>query len=70
MQHTLPRLQRNIAVPLVALALGAAGGSALVAALDEDNVITLPAVNPAANSQTIPAQSESPSGHNKLGARP
>src|SRR5262245_40882000 len=42
MQSALPRLQRNIAIPLVTLALGAAGGSALVAVLDEDDVLTLP----------------------------
>jgi hypothetical protein len=70
MQHALPRLQRNIAVPLVTLALGAAGGSALVAALDEDNVIMRPSANPTATSQITPAQSQSPSGHNRLGARP
>ena len=52
------------------LALGAAGGSALVALLDEDTVLTLPSANPAAGSQIAPAQSETPSGHNKLGARP
>jgi hypothetical protein len=70
MQSALPRLQKNIAVPLVTLALGAAGGSALVALLDEDDVLTLPSANPAAQSQPAPAQSETPSGHNKLGARP
>ena len=70
MQSALPRLQKNIAVPLVTLALGAAGGSALVALLDEDDVLTLPSANPAADSQATPAQSQTPSGHNKLGARP
>jgi hypothetical protein len=54
----------------VTLALGAAGGSALVAILDDDDVITLPSANPAAASQTPPAQGTPSSGQNKLGARP
>lgn len=70
MQNALPRLQKNIAVPLVTLALGAAGGSALVAFLDQDNALTLPSANPAAEIQATPAQSETPSTHNQLGARP
>lgn len=70
MQSALPRLQKNIAVPLVTLALGAAGGSALVALLDEDHVITLPSASQAAESQPTPPQSETAVGHNKLGARP
>jgi hypothetical protein len=70
MQNALPRLQKNIAVPLAALALGAAGGSALVALLDEDNALTLPSANPSAEIQATPAQSETPSGPNKFGARP
>jgi hypothetical protein len=70
MQTALPHLQKNIAVPLVTLALGAAGGSALVALLDEDNTLTLPSANPAAQVQATPAQSETPSGPHKLGARP
>lgn len=70
MQSALPRLQRNIAVPLVTLALGAAGGSALVALLDEDNAVTLPSVSQAAESQPAPAQSATPVSQNTLGARP
>ena len=70
MQNALPRLQKSIAVPLAALALGAAGGSALVAFLDQDNTLTLPSANPTAASQTPPAQSGTPSTHNQLGARP
>lgn len=70
MQGALPRLQKNIAVPLVTLALGAAGGSALVALLDEDDVLTLPSATPAAQSQPTPAPSAIPSSHNTLGARP
>ena len=70
MQSALPRLQKNIAVPLVTLALGAAGGSALVALLDEDDILTLPSANSAAQSQPTPTQSETLPSHNKLGARP
>jgi hypothetical protein len=70
MQNALPRLEKSIAVPLVTLALGTAGGAALVAALDEDNTITLPSANPAAQSQPTQAQNQTPADHNKLGARP
>jgi hypothetical protein len=70
MQYALPRLQKNIAVPLVALALGAAGGSALMAVLDDDAVLTTPSASSAIESPAAPAQSDTASSHHTLGARP
>jgi hypothetical protein len=72
MQLALPR--PNIAVPLATLVIGAAGGAALVAVLNDDEVVRLPSIAPSAQ-----VQSESPGDvsrtfdpklhPNKLGAR-
>jgi hypothetical protein len=70
MQLALPR--QSLAVPLATLVIGAAGGAALTAVLNDDEVVRLPAIAPNAQVQSSGDVSPSidPKLHpNKLGAR-
>ena len=53
MQYALPHPRQAIAVPLVSLALGAAGGATVAAVISEDDVIRAPSANVAAESQAL-----------------
>ena len=53
MQYALPHPRQAIAVPLVTLALGAAGGATMVALISEDDVIRAPSANLAAESHAL-----------------
>jgi hypothetical protein len=75
MQVALPRTTTQVlALPLVTLILGAAGGAAVTVSLDDDDVVRVPAQSQPASVETpapSPGPSIDPSEHpNRLGARP
>jgi hypothetical protein len=55
MQYALPHPRQSIVVPLVTLALGAAGGATAAAILSDDDVIHVQSPAPAVASQTLSA---------------
>jgi hypothetical protein len=75
MQVALPRTTTQaLAVPLVTLILGAAGGAAVTVSLDDDDVVRVPAQSQPASVESLapsPGPAIDPSEHpNRLGARP
>jgi hypothetical protein len=53
MQIALPR--QNLAVPLITLLLGAAGGAAVTIAVNDDEIIRVPSISQPAENSSSPA---------------